>query len=316
MNRCPITYEPCGDEKYSREGLRLLARGLTALNDIPLTQEEQLREAAIRATKMSIQGIQPKLSAVLNVKSNSFEIADRGGRFILKPQSNLYPELPENEDLTMRLAKTAGLEVPLHGMVYSQDNRLTYFIRRFDRYGRNGKYSLEDFAQLSGKSRDTKYDYSMEKVAEIIERYCTFPVVEKAKLFRLTLFNFLVGNEDQHLKNFSLITRDGKVSLSPAYDLINTTIALPAPQEEIALPVMGKKRNLTRKILIEYLGKERLGLNERTIGHVVNELEHVLPNWRELIGKSFLSREMREKYFGLLLERMKIIWQTSTIMGG
>ena len=316
MNRCPITYEPCGDERYSREGLRLLARGLTALNDIPLTQEEQLREAAVRATKMSIQGIQPKLSAVLNVKSNSFEIVDRGGRFILKPQSNMYPELPENEDLTMRLARTAGLEVPLHGMVYSQDSRLTYFIRRFDRYGRNGKYSLEDFAQLSGKSRDTKYDYSMEKVAEIIERYCTFPVVEKAKLFRLTLFNFLVGNEDQHLKNFSLITRDGKVSLSPAYDLINTTIALAAPQEEVALPVMGKKRNLTRKVLIEYWGKEQLGLNERTIGNVVNELEHALPNWRELIGKSFLSEKMREKYLGLLLERMKIIWQTSTIMGG
>jgi serine/threonine-protein kinase HipA len=308
MNRCPITYEPCGDEKYSREGLRLLARGLTALNDIPLTQEEQLREAAIRATKMSIQGIQPKLSAVLNVKSNSFEIADRGGRFILKPQSNLYPELPENEDLTMRLAKTAGLEVPLHGMVYSQDNRLTYFIRRFDRHSRNGKYSLEDFAQLSGKSRDTKYDYSMEKVAEIIERYCTFPVVEKAKLFRLTLFNFLVGNEDQHLKNFSLITRDGKVSMSPAYDLINTTIALAAPQEEIALPVMGKKRNLTRKVLIENWGKERLGLNERTISNVVNEFEHVLPNWRELIGKSFLSREMRDKYIGILAERTEIIW--------
>lgn len=307
MNRCPITYEPCGKEKYSREGLRLLSRSLTALNDIPLTQEEQLREAAVRATKMSIQGIQPKLSAVLNTKSNSLEIVDRGGKYILKPQSNLYPELPENEDLTMRLAKTAEMEVPFHGMVYSADKRLTYFIQRFDRHGKTGKYSLEDFAQLSGKSRDTKYDYSMEKIAEIIDRYCTFPMVEKVKLFKLTLFNFLIGNEDQHLKNFSLITRDGKVSLSPCYDLINTTIALASPQEEIALPLMGKKRNLTGKILIDYWGKERLSLNERTIGNVSDELKRAIPRWRGLIEKSFLSNKMKEKYSALLAEREEIL---------
>ena len=307
MNRCPISYEPCGDAKYSKEGLTLLARGLNGLNDIPLTQEEQLREAALRATKMSIQGIQPKLSAVLKVRSASFEIVDQGGRFILKPQSNLYPELPENEDLTMRLAEAAGLEIPLHGMVYSQDNRLTYFVRRFDRYGRNGKHSLEDFAQLAGRSRETKYDFSMERVAEIIDRYCTFPVVEKVKLFRLTLFNFLVGNEDQHLKNFSLITREGKVSLSPGYDLINTTIALAGPAEEIALPLMGKKRNLTRKTLLDYWGRERLGLNEKTVHNVLSDLERALPECRELIEKGFLSDTMREKYLELFTERTRIL---------
>lgn len=308
MNLCPITYEPCGDQKYSVKGLRLLSRGLKTLNDISMTQEEQLREAAVRATKMSIQGIQPKLSAVLNVKASSFEIVDRGGRFILKPHCNLYPELPENEDLTMRLAKSAGLEIPLHGMVYSADNRLTYFIQRFDRHGKTGKYSLEDFAQLSGKSRDTKYDYSMERVADIIERYCTFPLVEKLKLFRLTLFNFLVGNEDQHLKNFSLITRDGKISISPSYDLINTTVALASPQEEIALPLKGKKRNLTRDILVDYWGKERLGLNERTIGNVASEIELAVPGWRETIGRSFLSDKIKEKYSGLLTDRANLLF--------
>ncbi|HEY9166640.1 MAG TPA: HipA domain-containing protein [Candidatus Kryptonia bacterium] len=308
MNFCPITYEPCGDDKYSKEGLRLLSRSLSTLNDIPLTQEEQLREVAARATKMSIQGIQPKLSAVLNVRSSSFEIVDRGGRFILKPQSNLYAELPENEDVTMRLAKEAGLDVPLHGMVYSVDGRLTYFVQRFDRHGKDGKYSLEDFAQLAGKSRDTKYDYSMEKVAGIVETYCTFPLVEKVKLLRLTLFNFLAGNEDQHLKNFSLITRNGKVSLSPVYDLINTTIALVNPQEEIALPLKGKKRNLTRETLIDYLGRERLGLNDRTIENVTGSIRHAIPRWNELIEKSFLSGKMKENYSALLAERTGILF--------
>ncbi|MGO9482357.1 MAG: HipA domain-containing protein [Candidatus Kryptoniota bacterium] len=308
MNRCPITYQPCGDEKYSKEGLRLLSRSLATLDDIPLSQEDQLKEAAARATKMSIQGIQPKLSAILNVRASSFEIVDRGGRIILKPQSNLYAELPENEDVTMRLAKETGLDVPLHGMVYSVDRRLTYFVQRFDRHGRDGKYSLEDFAQLAGKSRDTKYDYSMEKAAEIVETYCTFPLIEKVKLFKLTLFNFLVGNEDQHLKNFSLITRSGKVSLSPVYDLINTTIALVNPEEEIALPLSGKKRNLTRQILIDYWGRERLGLNERTIENVTAPIRHAIPRWNELIENSFLSDRMKKNYFALLAKRTGILF--------
>src|SRR4030042_3559984 len=105
----------------------------------------------------------------------------------------------------MRLAAIAGLEVPLHGMVYARDGSLTYFIRRFDRVRRKGKLATEDFAQLQGKSRDTKYDSSMEQVTRTIEEFCTFLLIEKAKLFRLTIFSFVVGNEDMHLKNFSLI---------------------------------------------------------------------------------------------------------------
>ena len=308
MNICPITYKPCGDKKYSEEGLKLLSRSLTGLKDIPFTQEEQIREAAIRAVKMSIQGIQPKLSAKLKVKENMFEIVDADGEYILKPQNIYYPEFPENEDLTMRLAKYAGLEVPLHGMVYSIDGKLTYFIKRFDRYGRKNKYSLEDFAQLSGNSRETKYDYIMEKLTSIIESYCTFPLIEKFKLFRLTLFNFLVGNEDQHLKNFSLITRGNKIELSPAYDLINTTIALPNAQEEIALPLMGKKKNLSRKVLVDYWGKERLKLNQKSIELVLEKIINAKLHWDELILKSFLSSVMKEKYSRLIDERYKILF--------
>jgi serine/threonine-protein kinase HipA len=309
MNICPITYEPCGEKKYSDEGLKLLSNNLRELNDIPLSQEEQIREAAKRAIKMSVQGVQPKLSAKLSVQDKMFEIVDTGGEYILKPQNISYIQLPENEDLTMKLAKIAGLDVPLHGMVYSIDGKLTYFIKRFDRYGKNKKYSLEDFAQLAGKSRETKYDYSMEKLTVIIDNYCTFPVIEKVKLFKLTLFNFLTGNEDQHLKNFSLITRNNKVELSPVYDLINTTITIPNPIEEIALPVMGKKKNLTRKILIDYWGKERLKINEKIIGQIIGELTNAQNLFTDLIGKSFLSSDLREKYSRLIFERYKVLFE-------
>ncbi len=307
MNICPITYEPCGDKKYSLEGLKLLSRNLNELRDLPLSQEEQLKEAAVRAVKMSIQGVQPKLSSKLNVKENRFDIVDTGGEYILKPQSNFYSELPENEDLTMRLAKLVGIEIPIHGLVYSVDNRMTYFIKRFDRYGKNKKLSLEDFAQLAERSRETKYDYSMEKIVTIIDTFCTFPLIEKVKLFRLTIFNFIVGNEDMHLKNYSLITKNDKVELSPAYDLLNTTIALPAAQEEIALPLAGKKRNLNSKVLIDYWGKERLKLNDSVISNVLNKFSEVINEWERLINVCFLSDQMKEKYFNLVKVRKEKI---------
>lgn len=116
MNLCPITYKPCGTDLYSPEGLKLLSPGLKELVLLDYTAEEQLREAAIRASKMSIQGVQPKLSAVINIKGGCFELCDKNGRYILKPQHYIYPELPQNEDLTMRLAANIGIEVPWHGI--------------------------------------------------------------------------------------------------------------------------------------------------------------------------------------------------------
>lgn len=227
MRRCPITYESITDqENYSHNGLRLLSPQLKDLKPLQLSADEQRQEAIARVGKMSIQGVQTKLSAQLKIKEECFEIVDQKGHFIFKPQSNHYPELPENEAITMSLARMIGLEVPIHGLVYSKDNSMTYFIKRFDRYGHNKKLALEDFAQLSGEDRHTKYESTMEKVVKVVSQFCTFPKIEFVKLFKLTLFNFLIGNEDMHLKNFSLITRDQKVTLSPVYDLINSTIAL------------------------------------------------------------------------------------------
>ncbi len=237
---------------------------------------------------MSIQGVQPKLSARLNVAQEIFEVVDTGGEYILKPQSH-YVQVPENEDLTMRLAAAAHIEVPGHGLIYSKDGSLTYFIRRFDRAGRKGKIPVEDFAQLAGKTRDTKYDSSMEQVASLLDQFATFPVVEKVKLFRLTIFNFVCGNEDMHLKNFSIITREGKRELSPAYDLLNTTLVMDRVEEEIALPLDGKKRHLTRSVLVEYFGRVRLQLRESVIQEVLTEVLSPAGFYEEEIRRSFLS---------------------------
>jgi serine/threonine-protein kinase HipA len=305
MNICPITYEVC-EEKYSPRGLRKLSPSLKQLQDLPYTAADQVFEAAARAPRMSIQGVQPKLSAALNTRKNGFELVDSGGRYILKPQNPQYRNLPENEDLSMRLAAAAGIRVPLHGLVYSKDGSLTYFIKRFDRVGKS-KIAVEDFSQLMGLSRDTKYDASMEKVARVIDRYCTFPAIEKIKLFRLTLFNFLIGNEDMHVKNFSLLTRDGLTELTPAYDILNTTIVLPEEHEEIALPIKGKKRKLDPETLIDYFGLMRLGLNGKIIASVLDALHAAAPVWDRLIEISFLPDIMKREYQLLLKKRKQRI---------
>ena len=254
--------------------------------------------------KMSIQGVQTKLSAQLKNKEERFELVDQKGHFILKPQSEYYPELPENEAITMTLAATLGLEVPVHGLVYSKDNSMTYFIKRFDRLGKNKKLALEDFAQLSGHDRHTKYKSSMENVISVIANFCTFPKIEFLKLFKLTLFNYLIGNEDMHLKNFSLITKNQIISLSPMYDLLNSSIAFDT-KEELALPLNGKKSNLRKKDFINYFAIERLGLNQNVINKVLQEIITAIPLWKTALSQSFLSPAMQEKYTLLLDRRIK-----------
>ncbi len=313
MNRCPITYEPCGEARYSRAGLRLLSPNLEQLNDFPYDAGRQRQEAVVRAGKMSIQGVQPKLSVRLNAKAGVFVIVDQGGRFVLKPQHAVYPNLPENEGITMHLAKLCGIEVPVSGIVRSVDGSWSYFVRRFDRTGHNRKVAVEDFAQLAGLSRETKYDFSMEQLVGLLDRYCTFPAIEKVKLLKRSLFNFLVGNEDMHLKNFSLIARRGKVELAPAYDYLSTTVAYLAlgrpidTIEEIALPLQGKKRRLARSIWIGYFAKERLELPDRVIDTVLDELARAAPAWRTCIADSFLPLDHKDHYRSLLAQRSAML---------
>ena len=166
---------------------------------------------------------------------------------------------------------------------------------------------MEDFAQLAGLIRDTKYDYSMEKLVKLVDDYCTFPAIEKIKLFKLVLFNFLTGNEDGHLKNFSIITDNNQTRLSPCYDLVNSTIELQKQAEEIALPLKGKKKRLTRNLLVDYFGMERCELTLKSIDKVLGTIESAITKWKALIDISFLSEEMKEKYHNLLNKRLNIM---------
>lgn len=308
MNRCPITYRTISNTSYHKEGLQLLHPSLTALQDLPYNSAELRKEAVRRMKKMSIQGVQAKLSAVLDVPNASFKLVNIHGKYIIKTQSDYYNQLPENEDVSMRMALECGIEIPLHGMLYSNDNQLNYFIKRFDRIENDQKLPLEDFAQLAGLDRDTKYDYSTEKMIKLLEEYCTFPAIEKIKFFKRILFSFLIGNEDMHLKNFSLITRNDKVELSPAYDLINSTLAMEGAEEELALYLSGKRKNFKRRDFMDYLAKERLGLSDETIQVIEKAMLIAYPKWKHWIEISFLNPRSKIAYLELLEMRMKRIF--------
>lgn len=303
MNKCPLSYLPCGEGKYLPEALRRLHRDLADLEDLPYSAQEQRSEALGRMHRMSIQGVQTKLSATLMVRKSTFELTDIQGTFIIKPQSDLYRCMPENEDLTMRMAAACGIETPWHGLIWCKDGTLSYVIRRFDRIGRNQKRAVEDFAQLAGLSRDTKYDYTTEKMIRLLDAHCTFPALEKLKFFRLLLFCFLTGNEDMHLKNFSLITQKGRVELSPAYDLLNTTLILEKTQDELALMLSGKRREFRRRELVDYFGLNKLALTPAAVQKVLNGFEKAFPAWLDLLERSFLEEDLKKGYRKLLEAR-------------
>lgn len=310
VRRCPITYEPLaeGEAIYSASGLRRLSPHLTRLEPLAFTADELVREAAQRSEKMSIGGVQPKVSAVLRPSEGRFELVDTGGRYLLKPDNPLFPEVPANEDVTMRMAAAAGIATPLHGLLYTRDGGLCYFIRRFDRIGRGRKLAVEDFAQLLRLERETKYDASMERVAKVVEDFCTFPLPQKQELFRRTIVVFLTGNEDHHVKNFSILTSPkGLRELTPAYDMVCSTIALGRPREELGLPLRGKKARLRREDLVDYYGGERLGLRKPAIDRVLDEVSAAQPVWDDLLARSFLSESMKERFADVLTGRRAVL---------
>ena len=155
-----------------------------------------------------------------------------------------------------------------------------------------------------GATRSTKYLASMEKVAEVLEQYASFPTLELEKLFKLTLFSFLIGNEDLHLKNFSIQTTTKGVSkLTPLYDVLNSTIALPEAQEELALELNGTKRKLTKADFIDYFAPEHCYVPKTKAIKILYELLDLIPIFEIWIRKSFLTKHMQDKYLDVLRER-------------
>lgn len=287
------------------------ARKFFGTADAPLLEyrQEDLDDLAARViqAQTSLTGVQPKLSLNLHKHEggNRLTIVGLWGDFIFKPQTEAYPELPENEDLTMHMAEAARIRVVPHSLIRLADGSLGYITRRIDRTKKGEKIDMEDFCQLTLHPTEYKYKSSCEQIAKTISAYSSMPKLDLVNFMQVLLFSFITGNNDMHLKNFSLYRPKRLYQLTPAYDLLNVAIANPKDKEELALPLNGKKSRLK---LADFLkASASMGIDENVTMQLISSMMSVLPAWTELINNSFLSEEMKEAYLELINKRIKAL---------
>lgn len=281
---------------------------------LPYTRDN-IEELAIHILEnsTSITGVQPKLALDINRggknEPDKLTIVGLWGNYILKPQSSRYRSMPELEDLTMKLARLAGIKTAMHGLIMMQDGELAYITRRMDRGDNGEKHSMLDMCQLTNRLTEHKYRGAYSQLAETIKRYSATPMLDVQHFWEIVIFSWITGNSDMHCKNFSLI-KDGAAGyrLSPAYDLLAVLLTGINDCDELAMPLVGSGTNGNRPIggfnrtsFIEAM--KETGIAEKIANKTIDRLTSKLDKWLQLIDKSFLSQDLKSSYKSMILER-------------
>ena len=260
-------------------------------------------------SSVSVPGVQPKLSLgfikeVLQdgSKGRLTVMGALGGNYILKPQNEFFPQMPENEHLTMRMAELCGISVVPSTLIRLKSGELSYLTKRIDRTETGEKIHMLDMFQIL--EAFDKYKSSVEKVGKVVAEHSSNTLLDLLRLFEVVLFSYITGNNDMHLKNFSLILSGQDWSLAPAYDLLNVNLHLPEDTEEMALTIGGKKRKLTKSDFIN-LGMS-FRLTEKQILNAFNRFIKEEKTMEQEIKSSFLSPENQMKYIDLLEARLAL----------
>lgn len=267
----------------------------------------QLDSLAMQVIKeqTSLTGVQPKLSLHLNEHEGSRRLTVVGlwGAYICKPQTSQYEMMPEVEDVTMHLAEIAHIEVIPHSLMRMADGTLCYLARRIDRTEDGQKIAMEDMCQLTERQTEHKYKSSYERVGKAILTYSSLPKMDVANFFEVVLFSWLTGNNDMHLKNFSLYGTVAGVRLTPAYDLLNAAVINPEDDEELALTLNGRKKKLQKEDFIRAAAV--LDIGKVVVERLINKFIKLLPKFESVIQDSFLSEGLKAKYVDLLRGRLR-----------
>lgn len=318
LNICPSTLVE-GFQTYSPAAVKLLFDGNPVSHILPFrspnNEEAENEEYAKHVGRVSLSGVQPKAGLIIKGNQLVRPSEQERSRYILKPAPSSYALLerkdcPANEHLSMQLASQVyHIETAPNALCFFSDGEQAYITRRFDVAPDGSKYQQEDFASLAGLTKahggsDYKYsNLSYEECAEIIGKYTTAPSVEILKFFRIVVFNYLILNDDAHLKNFSLINRgDGEYHLSPAYNLINTSLHLYEPRIfalDKGLFREGMHLTDTRTVTrvdFEEFGR-RIGLATRLVKRELDNFATEQPLAKELINRSFLSDKLKKYYW-------------------
>ncbi len=307
-DKCLYCYQPLRDGErdfHQRCSSRIF--GTAEAPRLPYTHADinELATQVVRA-RSSVTGVQPKLSVDFDRMSNRpdrLTIVGLWGQFILKPQTDNYPHLPELEDVCMHLAQVAGINTVPHSLIRFADGELCYITRRIDRTGTGRKLPMEDMCQLSMLMTEDKYHSSHERIAKLIDKYSSVPRLDIIRYWAQVLFSWVIGNADMHLKNYSIYSKDDKeFTLAPAYDLLSTAIVLPSDNEELALTVSGRKRKLTRLNFTQAMTAS--GIIPKVQTNIINRLTRSVSAWRAIISQSFLPETMRLQLTAIINDRM------------
>src|SRR5690606_9992345 len=307
--RCLYCYKPL-DDSTSGDFHGLCSLDFFGTRQQPLFEHSlaQMAELAKHVVERSVAvpGVQPKLSLSLvkdtiqdGNKGRLTVVGALGGNYIFKPPSDHFSGMPENEHVTMRIAEAFGINVVKSSLIRLQSGELSYVTKRIDRTDTGQKIHMLDMFQIT--EAVDKYKSSMEKIGKALDNYSNNTLLDKVYFLELAIFCLLTGNNDMHLKNFSMINRDNEWTLAPAYDLLNVAIVNPEDTEELALTLEGKKRKL-RWENFERLGR-LLALNDKQIIGIAKRFKRnksVAVRW---IDNSFLSEDYKEKYKVILAER-------------
>ena len=262
---------------------------------------------------ISIPGVQPKLS--LSVIKNALNDGHKGrltimeafeGLYILKPQNSPYEQMPENEHLSMKLAELFKIDVVPYNLIRLTSGELCYITKRIDRKADGSKIHMIDFLQIL--ELGDKYMGTSELLGKTIGQLSVNSLLDKLRFFEITIFNFVIGNNDMHLKNFSMWLSDIGWVMSPAYDLLNVKIILPKDDEDLALMLGGKKKKF-KKEYFDRLGA-LLDLNNKQINVVYKKLIEWFPAAIELVGNSFLNNKNKQRYKALITQRISLFQQS------
>lgn len=312
MCTCLYCYRPL--EKGEKDFHSKCAKKFFGTEKVPVLEYtiEDLEKLAMLVIKdqTSLTGVQPKLSLHLNEHEGSQRLTIVGlwGGFICKPQTIQFELMPETEDLTMHLAELAKIDVVPHTLMRMDDNSLCYLTKRIDRSSTGIKIAMEDMCQLTERQTEHKYNSSYERIAKAILKYSSMPKMDVTNFFEIVLFSWITGNNDMHLKNFSLYEpMDGTIRLTPAYDMLNAAILNPLDDEELALTLNGKKKRIKRSDFIS--SGLTMGVENKTIERLIQKYARLLPKMNEIIDKSFLNDELKGKYSDFISVRISRIME-------
>jgi len=256
---------------------------------------EVAQKAQALAGKLSISGVQPKLSMKLDKKNNALIPVAQGGEYILKPQTMTFPDIPQNEQCCMDIAEGLGIDVPSHCLVRLKDGSPAYIVKRFDRV-KGVKIHQEDFYQIVGPT--DKYAGSVEQIGTRLREVSTAPGYDVQLYFERVVFNFLIGNGDSHLKNYSVSFRDkDTIRLTPAYDIVCSKLVI-EHEEDSALTINGKKNKLKRDdfdVLAEYLN---VPLKVR-----YDKFENSFDTMKSIINKSEMQPVDKKRFVDIIRDR-------------